>query len=176
MCRSGADYPRFREMTQHRGGETASPPDPRSDSRPLRTPHSGSQCPTFLHVCKALFQLVIHFRTKGKVIHKYNTARQGFALVARPASKCTRRISPTQPFPPRPADYSTSILTATCLHHLHSPLPACTISSCSCHLHLSIPPLPTPPSTLHLHYCHLPPQILYCSTQTIRSIVSLVVG
>lgn len=31
---------------------------------------------TFLHVCKPLLQLVIHLRTKGKVIHKYNTAKQ----------------------------------------------------------------------------------------------------
>lgn len=32
--------------------------------------------PTFLHVSKALLQLVIYLWTKGKVIHKNNTARQ----------------------------------------------------------------------------------------------------
>lgn len=31
---------------------------------------------TFLHVSKALLQLVIYFWTKGKVIHKNNTGRQ----------------------------------------------------------------------------------------------------
>lgn len=30
---------------------------------------------TFLHVRKPLLQLVIHLRTKGKIIHKYNTAK-----------------------------------------------------------------------------------------------------
>lgn len=34
------------------------------------------QIPTFLHVSKALFKLMIYFWSKGKVIHKNNTGRE----------------------------------------------------------------------------------------------------
>lgn len=40
-------------------------------------------CVTFLHVCESFLQLVIHLRTKGKVIHKYNTAKQCSSSVRR---------------------------------------------------------------------------------------------
>ena len=32
--------------------------------------------PTFLHVRKALLQLMVHLRTEGKVIHKNNTVKR----------------------------------------------------------------------------------------------------
>lgn len=41
-----------------------------------RAVYEACGCITFLHVCESLLQLVIHLRTKGKVIHKYNTAKQ----------------------------------------------------------------------------------------------------
>lgn len=48
-------------------------------SRSVKHTHGGQgeggEYVTFLHVCKPLLQLVIHLRTKGKVIHKYNTAK-----------------------------------------------------------------------------------------------------
>lgn len=35
---------------------------------------------TFLHVGKSFLQLVVHLRTKGKVIHKNNTVKEHITL------------------------------------------------------------------------------------------------
>lgn len=51
---------------------------------------------TFLHVGEALLQLVVHLGTKGKVIHKDDTARQGSGECA-----CTQGHMAQSPGPPQ---------------------------------------------------------------------------